>query len=133
MPRKFFKTDCSKSAFIHLFHQYVWDLTMAIADHEFGFSFNKKRDSEQTTITCENIKRGEPIEIAITKATLMHISEDNYASDIIRRKAASWMRMTEETKVRWTANEQRMRNYFRRCRRNTNPTSQNANETIEID
>jgi len=46
---------------------------------------------------CDNIKKGDPIETAITKATLMHVSEENYKSNITRRKAASWMRMTEET------------------------------------
>jgi len=82
---------------------------------------------------CDNIKNGDPIEKAIRKATLMHISEENYKSNIIRRKAASWMRMTVETQVRWTANEQQLRDYFRRNRRDTNSPSQYENEAIMIE
>jgi len=82
---------------------------------------------------CDNIKNGDQVETAIEKATLMHVSESNYTSDIIRRKAASWMRMTEEIKTRWEENERQLRRHFRRNRDTRSTSSQFENEMIVID
>jgi len=71
--------------------------------------------------------------IAIEKATLMYISEANYTSSTIRRKAASWMRITEEIQERWIENERLLRDYFRRNRGNTDPSSQHDNGAITIE
>ena len=81
---------------------------------------------------CDNIKNGDEVEIAIQKATLMHVSESNYTSSIIRRKAASLMRMTEQLKARWEENERQLRQYFRRNRDTRNTISQLENDIIEI-
>jgi len=82
---------------------------------------------------CDDIKNGDQVETAIQKATLMHVSESNYISSIIRRKAASWMRMTEEIKARWEENERQLRRHFRRNRDTRNTVSQFENEIIAID
>lgn len=82
---------------------------------------------------CDNIKKGDTVETAIEKATLMHISEENYVSSIIRRKAASWMRMGEEIQTRWIENERRLREYFRRNRQSTNLMLHHVHDTITIE
>jgi len=65
---------------------------------------------------CNHLRNGESVETAVTKASLMHISESNYDPVRIRQKAASWMRMASEDHVRWVEQEQQMRNYLRNNR-----------------
>jgi len=54
---------------------------------------------------CKNLRNGISIENAITKASLMHISDSSYAPEKIRHTAASWMRMLETTLERWKTKE----------------------------
>ena len=84
---------------------------------------------------CENLKTDKPIDIAIAKASLMHISEMHYAPELIRQTAASWMRMTEDTRVRWEMREMELRLYFRNRNniKNRKETNNVAIETIMID
>lgn len=64
---------------------------------------------------CHHLGNGKPIETAVEKASLLHISEADYDTTEIRRKAASWMRMTNEDHIKWVAQEQ----HFRECLRNS--------------
>jgi len=85
---------------------------------------------------CEQLKLGKTIDVAITKATLMHESENDYNLENIRRTAASWMRMTDEILERWNTKEKELRKFYRNKTtelhrvRHRNTT---MSETISID
>jgi len=63
----------------------------------------------------------------------MHISEADYDTPTIRRKAASWMRMSNEDHIKWTEQEQHFREYLRNSRARDNITgTENNRDNIEI-
>jgi len=70
--------------------------------------------------------------VKVRKADLAHQFWKGVKCD--KSHYTPWMRMTEETQVRWTAKEQQLRDYFRRNRRDTNSASQyDENEAIMIE
>lgn len=82
--------------------------------------------------TCYHLGNGETIETAVEKASLIHISDVDYDPTKIRRKAASWMRMSEENHIRWMEQEQLLRDYLRNRRTRVNRTGVGTTQVTEI-
>jgi len=85
---------------------------------------------------CDQLKLGNTIDVAIMKASLMHISEESYKSEIIRRTAASWMRMKDDILNNWKKQEEELRRFFRNRKTTSKKVSHSNNsisKTIIID
>lgn len=85
---------------------------------------------------CDQLKLGNTIDVAIMKASLMHISEESYKSEIIRRTAASWMRMKDDVLNNWKKQEEELRRFFRNRKttsKKVNHSTNSISKTITID
>jgi len=82
---------------------------------------------------CHHLGNGKSIETAVEKASLLHISEADYDTTKIRQKNASWMRMSDEDHIKWTEQEQHVREYLRNSRARDNMTGTETNrDNMEI-